>query len=85
MTTDVDAFKTAVDAVVGDDILVDLDRAARVLNIPSRQALRLRIGRGTLPLRPIRVGNTENAEVLVPAADVYALLGLTWTPPTPAA
>lgn len=77
-----DLFEEAVASIVGDDLLLDLDRVARLLCIPSRAAVRYRLLRGTLPLRTIRTGGSQNAQVLVPTADVYALLGLTWMPPT---
>lgn len=76
-----DLFRVAVDAVAGDDILLDLDRVAHLLHLPTREAVRYRIHRGTLQLRTVQPGG-RSAELLVPTADVYEVLGLTWTPPS---
>ncbi|WP_185996147.1 hypothetical protein [Nocardioides campestrisoli] len=80
--TGTDPFRDAVDAIVGSDVLVDLDRVARILNMPGRNAVRHRMRRGTLPLRLVQPGG-ETAATLVPAADLYAVLGLMWTSPAP--
>lgn len=83
--TERDPLRDALSLICGGDILIDLDRVARVLNAPSRDAVRYKVVRGTLrtadgkPVRAIRSGG-QTGEILVPAADLYALLGLEWEP-----
>lgn len=80
-TRERDAFADAVRAIAGSDVLLNLDQVARILKAPSRDAMRHRILRGKVPLRTIQTGGVTS-ELLVPAADVFAVLGLDWEPPT---
>lgn len=75
-----DPLLEAVDQIVGGDILIDLHRAARILGIPGKDALRARIRRGSINLRTWNPGG-RGAETYTAAADVYAVLGLPYTLP----
>jgi hypothetical protein len=72
--------KAAADAIAQDDLLIDLRRAARLLGAPNASAVYHRMRRGTRTLRTEQFGG-KTAPLLVWTADVYAELGLTWTPP----
>jgi hypothetical protein len=72
--------KAAADAIAQDDLLINLHRAARLLGAPNASALYHRMRRGNLTLRTEQFGG-KTAPLLVWTADVYAELGLAWTPP----
>lgn len=69
-----DPLRDAVDGVVDGRPLVSLGDVAELLGL-SREAVRDRVRRGTLRVRTIRAGGAT-AGILVPACDVYELLGL---------
>lgn len=64
-----------LDAIIDGDVLVDLDRLARILNAPSADAVRQRINRGTLPLHPVRTAG-RGTPPQVAAVEVYRFLGI---------
>lgn len=81
MTTspNTDFFRAEIDRIVDGDLLLDLARVARLLGLAGRNAVRYRILRGTLPVRTVQLGGSTTP-LLVPTPDLYAVLGLEWTP-----